>query len=137
MSMKQQSGRQCFEEGSDCADRRSRSAQVRTVSCSRKHGQTAARYLRVDKLAYGTRRDGIAGTLNDQAGNPDAGQVGSIVGQEGDAGKVLGDLRVRAAEAVLELLAELGALGISHDERRHAAGPAEVVGIQKVEQSVD
>ena len=64
-------------------------------------------------------------------------QVGAVVGQERDAREVPGDLRVRAAEAVGQLLAELGPVRVAHDHRRHRARPAEVVAVQRLEQALD
>ena len=64
-------------------------------------------------------------------------QVGAVVGEEGDAREVPGDLRVGAAEAVGQLLAELRAVRVAHDHRRHRARPAEVVAVERLEQPVD
>ena len=64
-------------------------------------------------------------------------EVGAVVGEEGGAGEVRGDLGVGAAEAVRELLAQLGAVVVAHDHRRHRARPAEVVALQRLEQALD
>jgi hypothetical protein len=52
-------------------------------------------------------------------------------------GEVPGDGRVGAAEARGETLAELRPVGVAHDHRRHRRRPAEVVGVEGVEQVVD
>ena len=44
---------------------------------------------------------------------------------------------IGAAEALGELLAELGPVGVAHDHRRHRARPAEVVALERVEQLGD
>ena len=49
----------------------------------------------------------------------------------------LGDLRIGAAEAVGQFLAEFRPVGIAHDRRRHGRGPAHVVVGEEVEQLVD
>ena len=56
--------------------------------------------------------------------------------QDADA-LVLRDIRVGAAEAGRKLFAEFGPLGHAHDGGRHAAGPAEVVAVERVQQRVD
>ena len=71
------------------------------------------------------------------AGVLHAAEVGAVVGQERHAREVRGDLRVGAAEAVRELLAELRAVRVAHDHRRHRARPAEVVALERLEQPVD
>ena len=52
-------------------------------------------------------------------------------------GEPAGDRRVGAAEALGQLGAELRAVGVPHDHRRHRARPAEVVALERVEQLVD
>ena len=75
--------------------------------------------------------------LQDQRRHRHRGEVGAVVGQERDPGEPPGDLRVGAAEARRQLLAELRPLGVAHDHRRHRARPAEVVAVQRLEQLVD
>ena len=55
------------------------------------------------------RRNRVLRALEDERLGPHLRQVGPVVGEERHAGEVLGDLRVGAAEAVGELLAELRA----------------------------
>ena len=54
-----------------------------------------------------------------------------------DAGELRGDLRIGAAEAVGQLLAELRPVGVAHDHRAPWRRPAEVVAVERVEQPVD
>ena len=82
-------------------------------------------------------RDDVVAALQDERRRLQPRQVRAVVGQEGDARELLGDLRVGAAEAVGQLHAELRLVGRAHDGRRHVAGPAQVVALQRLEQRLD
>ena len=88
-------------------------------------------------VADDIRRDHVVRALQDQGGHPDVGEVGAVVRGEGDPGEVPGDLRIGAAEAVGQLVAELRPVGVAHDHRGHRARPAEVVAVQRLQQPVD
>src|ERR1700728_1248906 len=66
---------------------------------------------------------------------PPRGQVGAVVRQEGGPGEPFLDLRVGPAEAGREFRAELGPVGVGHDDRGHGAGPAQVVLVQRGQQA--
>ena len=70
-------------------------------------------------------------------GTRTAGKVGPVVRREGDPGEVAGDGRVGAAEAVRQLVAQLRPVGVAHDDRSHRAGPAEIVAVERLEQTID
>ena len=93
--------------------------------------------LRVRRTRRPPRRDHVLAALQDERGTSTRGEVGAVVGEERDARELLRDRRVGAAEAVRQLLAELGPVGVAHDHRRHRARPAEVVAVERVEQPVD
>ena len=91
----------------------------------------------VDEVADLLRGDDVFAALEDQRRHVDAGEVLAIVGGERHAGEGLGDLRIGAAEAVGQLLAQLGPVRIAHDRRRHLRRPAHVIGFQKLQQLLD
>src|SRR5215207_2198337 len=63
-------------------------------------------------------------------------KISSIVGCEGDTGERLGDVGVGAAEAVDQLLAELGPVGIAHNGGRHSGGPTHVIVSEEIQKLV-
>ena len=67
---------------------------------------------------------------------PRRGRRGCRTGRSA-AANAPGDLRVGAAEALGQLRAQLGPVGVAHDHRRHRRRPAEVVAVQRLEQLVD
>ena len=118
-------------------DRAGRIAQMRTMAGSGELHESAAGDLLAHVASDLFRSDGILGALQDQARDAHACEVGAIVGEESDAREVPGDLRIGAAETVLELRAELRPLGVLHDDRSHRARPAEMIGVQEVQQAID
>ena len=84
--------------------------------------------LRVHVLADRVGRDHVVRALQDQRRDADAarGRRGCRTGTSTRA-KRARDLRVGAAEALGQLLAQLGPVGVAHDRRRHRARPAEEV----------
>ena len=64
-------------------------------------------------------------------------QVGAIVRHEGDARELLGDVRIGAAEAVGEFLAQFGPVRIAHDRRRHGGGPPMMIVVERGQQFLD
>ncbi len=99
--------------------------------------QGAGRQVPVQELADGDRRDQVVAALQDQGRDCRLRHVGTVVGSEGHAGQVLGDIGVVAAEAAGQFLAQVGPVGRAHDGRRHAARPAEVIRIHRFQQFVD
>src|SRR5436189_472227 len=83
------------------------------------------------------RRDDVVRALQDERLRRELRQVGAIVRQEGHAREVLRYLRVGAAEAVREFLGELRAVSIAHDDRGHGTGPAEMVRVEELDQTLD
>ena len=101
------------------------------------HRQPAAGDRAVHVVTYFQGRDHVVARLDDERGNRHVRQVVPVVREEGDPGEVLCDGGVDAAEACGQAVAQFGAIRISHDDRRHGARPAEVVRIERVEQSLD
>ncbi len=66
-----------------------------------------------------------------------ARQFAAMIRQERDACEMLGNLGIGLAEAVRQLCAEFGAVGCTHDHRRHVARPAEVIALEGGEQFID
>lgn len=99
--------------------------------------QGAGRQVAVQELADRERRDQVVAALQNQGRDRRLRHIGAVVRGEGDAGEVLGDLGIVAAEAVRQFLAQLGPVGRAHDGRRHAARPAEVIRIHRLQQFVD
>lgn len=64
-------------------------------------------------------------------------QIRAIVGEECDAGEVLGMDRVRFAKALFQLLRKLGMFGVSHNDGRHHGGPSGMVIVQHLKQVFD
>ena len=79
----------------------------------------------------------VVGALQDQRRRRDPGQLGPVVRQEGHPGERTRDRGVGAAEALGELRAQLGTVGVAHDHRGHRARPAQVVAVQRVEELLD
>ena len=73
----------------------------------RELGERAARDALVHVAADDVGRDDVLAALQDQRRDGDAGEVGPVVGEEGDAGELAGDVGVGAAEAVGQLLGQL------------------------------
>jgi hypothetical protein len=101
------------------------------------HHQLASRKMGMNVLSHRERRDGIVRALQDECWGSHPGEVEPIVRQEGDPGKVTRDRGISPAEAAGELRGQLGAIGISHDDRSHGRGPAHVVGLEKLQELVD
>jgi hypothetical protein len=114
-----------------------RRAHVRAVADVLDHVQLAVRKMAVQVIADRARRNDIVAALQDQGRYRRFRHVGPVVGQEGGAREVLGDVRIVAAEAGGQLLAQFRLVGRAHDGRRQVAGPAEVVRLHRLEQFVD
>ena len=71
------------------------------------HNHPAVRNGVVDEVADLLGGDDVFAALKDQRRHGDTGEVPAIVGGEGHASKRFGDLRIGAAEAVGQFLAEL------------------------------
>ena len=125
------------QEGVDRLRALGRRAQVGTVPDVLDHVQGAGRQVAVQVVAHRTRGDQVVAALQDQGRHRRQRQVGAVVRQEGDAGEMLGDPGVVAAEAVGQFLAQVRTFGNAHDGRGHAARPAEVVRFHRIEQLVD
>jgi hypothetical protein len=110
---------------------------VRTMADVLDHMECALRQMTVKVFSDAARRDQVIAALQDEGGYLRERHVGAVIGEEGHACEVLGDLRVVAAEAVGQLLAQLRLVGRAHDDRRHATGPAEVIGLERLEEFVD
>ena len=75
------------------------------------HHQLAVGQLLVQVLAHRQRGHRVVGALQDQGRGAQLAQVGPVVAQERDAGKVPGNGGVGAAKAVVELPASSGRSG--------------------------
>jgi hypothetical protein len=82
--------------------------------------QRAVRHLAVHVIAHYGWRDHIVETLQYQRRPGQQRQIDPVVAEEGDARELLGDFRVGAAEAVVELVRQFRLVGLVHDHRRHA-----------------
>ena len=96
------------EESPDGGDRLFGRAQIGAVPGGLQQHERAVRQLAVDVFADRSRRDHVLRALEDRLRAATPSRSRAIVGQERRAGEPLGDLRVRAAEAVGEFLASSG-----------------------------
>ena len=114
-----------------------RGAQMRTMARGVQVHQRAAGEVAVNELAHARGRDNIFGALQNQRRGQHARQILAIVGKERNPGKMPGDFRVRAAEALRQFRPQFGTLGIPHNRRRYGAGPTQVVAFERSHQTLN
>ena len=126
------------QEGLDRGDRLLGRAEVRAMPGRVEQHEPAAGDRAVHVLADRARGDHVlARTAARASGRAPPARSARLSDEERHPGELAGDLRVGAAEAVRQLLPELGPVGVAHDHRGHRARPAEVVAVERVEQLVD
>ena len=88
-------------------------------------------------FTHGHGGDQVVGRLQNEYRGGQAEHILAVIREEGHAGELLGDVRLGAAEALGERLAQVRLRRGAHDHRGHGAGPAQVVAVEGVEQVVD
>src|SRR5665213_647392 len=104
-----------------------RRTQVWAVPGRLEENDIAARNPAAHEFSDLLGRNNVFAALKDQGRYLDLGKVAPVVGCEGDTREGLGDLRVGAAEAVGQFLAEFRTVRIAHDGWRHGSGPTHVI----------
>ena len=91
----------------------------------------------MDVLVHGHRSDHVVRALQHNRRRAHPLEIAPVVGKKRRAREGSGDLGVRPAEAVGELLAEFGPVRVAHDHRRHRARPPKVVALKRSQQARD
>ena len=99
--------------------------------------QLAALDMCVHKGAHLARRNGVLAALDHQGGQRYLGKVGAIVRKESRACEDPGAFGLGTAEGLGQLVLQVGPVRRPHDDRRHRAGPAQVVLLEGLQQFVD
>src|SRR4051794_16030393 len=100
-------------------------AHVGAVAGGPHHPQRAAGNLVGHVVANAEWGDRVLRTLEDQRRGSDLREIATVVGVKGGLRKSSCDVRIRRAEALLQLATELRAILILHHDRRQEASPAE------------